>query len=162
MPARLLRLQGVLVCRTSALTAFACSLVRQAEIRPCTRSLWRPGRRQEPAAPRGAAATNGHQPRKGTLRMAHSISRTEQLDPRTLLVDVNVRTDVQLHKQFGAGQSIAEEDDTARLRRPGVGVLADAGAWFGDFRLCVPVLRRWHRRSRDRRDSGFGRGVHGG
>ena len=32
--------------------------------------------------------------------MAHTISRTEQLDPRTLLVDVNVRTDVQLDKQF--------------------------------------------------------------
>ncbi|MGH3658955.1 MAG: ParB/RepB/Spo0J family partition protein, partial [Micromonosporaceae bacterium] len=32
--------------------------------------------------------------------MAHTISRTEQLDPRTLLVDVNVRSDVQLDKQF--------------------------------------------------------------
>ena len=32
--------------------------------------------------------------------MAHTISRTEQLDPRTLLVDVNVRSDVQLDQQF--------------------------------------------------------------
>jgi ParB family chromosome partitioning protein len=32
--------------------------------------------------------------------MGHTISRTEQLDPRTLLVDVNVRQDVPLDKQF--------------------------------------------------------------
>src|SRR5262245_60730999 len=34
--------------------------------------------------------------------MAHTVTRTELLDPRTLLVDVNVRQDVQLDKQFVA------------------------------------------------------------
>jgi ParB family transcriptional regulator, chromosome partitioning protein len=34
--------------------------------------------------------------------MSHTVTRTEQLDPRTLLVDVNVRTDLQLDKQFVA------------------------------------------------------------
>ena len=34
--------------------------------------------------------------------MTHTVTRTEQLDPRTLLVDVNVRAGVQLDKQFVA------------------------------------------------------------
>jgi len=34
--------------------------------------------------------------------MAHTVTRTELLDPRTLLVDVNVRQDAQLDKQFVA------------------------------------------------------------
>jgi hypothetical protein len=34
--------------------------------------------------------------------MTHAVTRTENLDPRTLLVDVNVRQDAQLDKQFVA------------------------------------------------------------
>jgi hypothetical protein len=58
--------------------------------------------------------------------MGHTVSRTEQLDPATLLVDVNVRTDVQLDKQFlgtirDHGANRAESSSSTGATTPSLG-----------------------------------------